>query len=1327
MQRAEGQFRRDLTLPFALWNLCFRTTINIGHNMFAVKNAVSSALNYTATDFRNAAENICQCLAGKYTASGGRKLNVNGDLRKLRAGLQLTPALSSLSKQMLSSLRATCRKIEGTQETRGIMRQELKAYQVAKGKPMMITVSPSERHNLLMIRLSRVRASDPLSRKRMSGTVSTQTGTATITGIDTAFTSEFSAGGTIDIDKVGKFSVQSITSDYSLTLTDSVKSSAVDVNVYTTSDCAKWGGRDSPALIENHEVGAISIDSLLGQLPPSDERRAILAKDPLASVYGFRMLMKLTLSTLFGVRVCSNCPNCNLKPGGCVDAYGSVATAEGGIIGRTDAYYISIENQKEDDLHGHGLFWPQCVFRQQALVEIAETLQNEHSDLFEQCKWFKTHTCNEQYYDVADFESQRDELEDEWPEYARSARLSVQPDMKPNTEEQHVLSQHADNSALFQHASAWRHRFRTAEQQIQMRVNHHIHPKDDEGIYRPMKYCAMKENPDKCKFGNPKELLEDCVTVCPGVAKKLQLPTSGNRNALGSLVGPVNHSMLTGSQPALHVCVKTNTHVMIPYRMPLLKQTHSKSICELDDCVKSGQGFRDVLKLQERIVHNCIGYITDYATKRQPFAVNEINKFVDGHHDLQKKLNQDGVSTSRAAVRHTQRLMSDLLGRGTARKAVEVTNLIVNRRPQDVTHAESMKSHLLVPFPCSDYLRCARNECDTISDGSPDAEHHHGMQIDSRNPGALQLSVRASPPELYGHRGPQNLVAYLSPHEFHSNWEVQRVAYPTKAIGIAEEEDAASGNVVFCSNETYYHARITEAGAIKLASESALVAGEDYIVRGEQGKTKGCEWFAFPFGCPFRDDYVMVMRHKPAIPRFDGSVLKHGGSTEDHARHMITYLRPWTLSRQVADEHCPHIKDLVGADGSWYSGWVQWLERGVLSEQSKHVILNFQSVYCMRQHEVVCDGSTEKDASRLSFTKQDLKQVIQTQRRKSKQDTSNDMINRRDASFEFVTKVWSSKSGCKPSEQNLQLKAVSIPADLKGLLRRVKSDRNKALRKTKLTDSPPPQDSTSNVSVSLSHISHRQVVEAWVDDLTKSKAKHGLKCKNKQQEAVVHMIARRVLQEIDDSYADGNSEPTRALVCGRPGVGKSFTIKAATKLFDKLGYKHGVHYAFTSLQAVVAAQLDGDTMHKLFGLNIYGKSSSSLDSASRLSQMRWLFIDEISQVTAEFLAQAEAEARLLKQDVGTYRLKPDKTVRAWGGLNVIYTGDFLQLPPPGKGSSLTTIPDDILPRLHPKNSTVIQGLNLMWCVHTALHHAQSLQPRFLQFVQPLIVRCVCQA
>jgi hypothetical protein len=46
------------------------------------------------------------------------------------------------------------------------------------------------------------------------------------------------------------------------------------------------------------------------------------------------------------------------------------------------------------------------------------------------------------------------------------------------------------------------------------------------------------------------------------------------------------------------------------------------------------------------------------------------------------------------------------------------------------------------------------------------------------------------------------------------------------------------------------------------------------------------------------------------------------------------------------------------------------------------------------------------------------------------------------------------------------------------------------------------------------------------------------------------------------------SEPVNSLITG---VGKSFVIKAARNLFDKLGYTHGCEYAFTGLQAVVAA------------------------------------------------------------------------------------------------------------------------------------------------------------
>ena len=166
MQRAEGQFRRDLTLPFALWNMVFRTIINIGHSlhgesMGALMGATRVKENgdrHSADDFYHAALSILTALQGKYNAAG-KHVNVAGDLGKVSQ----MPGLSLLAKKMLHSMRSTCQHIPGTQETRRIMRHELMAYRVLFGTPIMVTFSPNERHNTLMIRLSRVRLSDPFA------------------------------------------------------------------------------------------------------------------------------------------------------------------------------------------------------------------------------------------------------------------------------------------------------------------------------------------------------------------------------------------------------------------------------------------------------------------------------------------------------------------------------------------------------------------------------------------------------------------------------------------------------------------------------------------------------------------------------------------------------------------------------------------------------------------------------------------------------------------------------------------------------------------------------------------------------------------------------------------------------------------------------------------------------------------------------------------------------------------------------------------------------------------------------------------------------------
>ena len=140
-----------------------------------------------------------------------------------------------------------------------------------------------------------------------------------------------------------------------------------------TPDLVAARGRDWPPLCKDLTLPVASlVETLCQDLPSWQDRRAILARDPLASVDGFRMLMSLALRHLFGVRFCSRCPECNRRSSGqCQDALGSGASATGGVFGRVDAVYVAIEAQKSTgSLHGHTQVFIQCLHQHNSLTEV---------------------------------------------------------------------------------------------------------------------------------------------------------------------------------------------------------------------------------------------------------------------------------------------------------------------------------------------------------------------------------------------------------------------------------------------------------------------------------------------------------------------------------------------------------------------------------------------------------------------------------------------------------------------------------------------------------------------------------------------------------------------------------------------------------------------------------------------------------------------------------------------------------------------------------------------------------------------------------------------
>ena len=85
---------------------------------------------------------------------------------------------------------------------------------------------------------------------------------------------------------------------------------------------------------------------------------------------GFRVLVLLALKHLFGMHFCPHCPDCSQSDSPCMDVFGSNATAAGGIFGRIDAMYGSIECQKSGSLHLHSQLFVQCYHQYTPLSEL---------------------------------------------------------------------------------------------------------------------------------------------------------------------------------------------------------------------------------------------------------------------------------------------------------------------------------------------------------------------------------------------------------------------------------------------------------------------------------------------------------------------------------------------------------------------------------------------------------------------------------------------------------------------------------------------------------------------------------------------------------------------------------------------------------------------------------------------------------------------------------------------------------------------------------------------------------------------------------------------
>ena len=216
---------------------------------------------------------------------------------------------------------------------------------------------------------------------------------------------------------------------------------------------------------------------------------------------------------------------------------------------------------------------------------------------------------------------------------------------------------------------------------------------------------------------------------------------------------------------------------------------------------------------------------------------------------------------------------------------------------------------------------------------------------------------------------------------------------------------------------------------------------------------------------------------------------------------------------------------------------------------------------------------------------------------------------------------------------------------------------------------------------------------------------------NAKQFEMIQLVADKLKVELcllgpAESLRAEDVEPLRYLLHGPPGTGKSHAVKLLTELFEVAGYKKGLDYEFVAFQATNAADLAGKTIHDAIGLTCNPRSvdkAVSPEKAQQMANWRWVFIDEISLAPANLLAVLDQRLRQVKPrtDPWKFAASADSAgeARPFGGVNVIFIGDFKQLPPP-QGGYLASVPHHL--RVGPNDSSkppdalVDAGQRLMW-------------------------------
>ncbi len=174
---------------------------------------------------------------------------------------------------------------------------------------------------------------------------------------------------------------------------------------------------------------------------------------------------------------------------------------------------------------------------------------------------------------------------------------------------------------------------------------------------------------------------------------------------------------------------------------------------------------------------------------------------------------------------------------------------------------------------------------------------------------------------------------------------------------------------------------------------------------------------------------------------------------------------------------------------------------------------------------------------------------------------------------------------------------------------------------------------------------------------------------------------------------------TNVFLTGEPGSGKTHTINEYTAYLRD----HSIEPAITASTGIAATHIGGITIHSWSGIGIktrldkhdLDKIVSSEYIVRRVRKAKVFIIEEVSMLLPETLSMVDVVCRKIRQ-----------SQEIFGGMQVVFTGDFFQLPPIVKRETEENVQTELIEKSSARfayDSSVWTEANPIVCYLTEQH------------------------